>query len=131
MKQLAVVVGFTLMFVAGSVRAAEDFTGKWTGTFIGTAPDGSQQNDTVYLDLTQKGEVLTGTGGPRAEQQFPLSNGSVKGNVLTFDVQADPVLIKFTLTYADGHLKGDAAAEMGGQKLAAKIDAQRKTDATR
>jgi hypothetical protein len=127
MRQLAVVVGLALTLVAGSVRAAEDFTGKWTGTFVGTAPDGRQQDDTVFLDLTQKGNVLTGTGGPTAEKQFPLLNGTVKGNDLAFDVQADGVLIKFTLTYASGHLKGDAAAEMGGQKMAARIDAQRKT----
>ena len=33
--------------------------------------------------------------------------------------------IKFTLMFVDGHLKGDAAAEVQGQKLSAKIDVQR------
>ena len=127
MKHVAVIVGVVVSLVIGTVRAAEDFTGKWSGTFVGTGPDGSVHEDTILLNLTQKGTVLTGTAGPNAEQQFPVSNGTAVGTKLVFDVQSDGPLLKFTLTFADGHLKGDAAADFMGQKLSAKVDAQRKT----
>ena len=42
-----------------------------------------------------------------------------------FDVESDEGPIKITLTLADGHLKGDAAAESNGQKRSAKIDVER------
>ena len=127
MKQVALIIGLVVSLVIGTVRAAEDFTGAWSGTFVGTGPDGSVHNDTILLNLTHKGTVLTGTAGPNANQQFPLSNGTAVGTKLVFDVQSDGPLLKFTLTFAAGHLKGDVAADFGGQKLTAKVDAQRKT----
>ncbi len=122
MKRLAFVVGILLLFVP--VRAAEDFTGKWSGAFLLTSPE--QKDDVVLLDLKQKGTELTGTAGPSTEEQWPLK-GTVDGNKLAFEVQhgGGGPAIKFALTFADGHLKGDAVAEMDGMKLAARIDVQR------
>ena len=121
MKRLSFAVGLLLLLVP--VRAAEDFTGKWTGAFVLSSPE--QHDDVIFMDLKHKGTELTGTAGPSAEQQWPLK-GTVDGTKLAFEVQheAGPA-IKFTLTFADGHLKGDAGAEMDGMKLAAKIDVQR------
>jgi hypothetical protein len=121
MKRLVFAVA--LLLLLAPVRAAEDFTGKGSGAFVITEPE--QKDDVVFLDLKQKGAELTGTAGPRAEQQWPLK-GTVDGSKLTFEVQHEGGLaIKFALTFADGHLKGDAGAEMDGMKLAAKIDVQR------
>jgi hypothetical protein len=124
MKRLAVLIGLVLLVVP--VLAAEDFTGKWSGAFVTTGQDGSTKDETILLDLRHKGTELTGTAGPSAEKQWPLSKGTVDGNKLSFEVQSDGPLVKFALTFADGHLKGDAAAEFEGQKMSAKVDAQRK-----
>src|SRR5262245_49119074 len=104
----------------------EDFTGKWSGSFTMTAPDGTERPEQIVLNLKHKAQELTGTAGPSEDQQWPLK-GSVEGNKLTFDVTGNevPMPIKFVLTFADGHLKGDAQAEFQGQKMSAKIDAQR------
>jgi hypothetical protein len=107
-----------------SIPHTEDFTGKWSGSFVTTNPDGTQGNDQIVLNLTQKALELTGTAGPSEDRQWPLK-GSVEGNKLTFDVTREEAPIKFVLTFAEGHLKGEAQAEFQGQKLSAKIDAQR------
>ena len=121
MKRLMFIVALLLLFVP--VRAAEDFTGKWSGAFNISEPE--QHDDTVFFQLTHKGKDLTGTAGPNAETQWPLK-GTVDGNKLTFEVAHEGGgQVKFMLTYAEGHLKGDASAEMNGMKLAAKIDVQR------
>ena len=120
MKRLVLMAALLLLFVP--VRAAEDFTGKWSGAFNISEPE--QHDDSVMLQLTHKGKDLTGTAGPNAEKQWPLK-GTVDGNKLTFDVTADGGQVKFVLTFAEGHLKGDATAEMNGMKLAAKVDVQR------
>lgn len=108
-----------------SVPRAEDLTGKWSGSFITTQPDGTPSDGRIFMSLTHKALELTGTAGPNEQRQWPLK-GSVDGNKVTFDVQTDEAgIIKFTLTFVDGHLKGDAAAEVQGQKLSAKVDAER------
>ena len=122
MKRLLGLIALILLVVP--VAAAEDFTGKWSGSFNTVRPDGSADNDTIVMDVKQKGTDLTGTAGPSAENQWPLK-GTVNGNKLTFEVQSDGPLIKFALNFAEGHLKGDANAEQDGRKLSAKVDMQR------
>jgi hypothetical protein len=122
MKRLLGLIALVLLVIP--VTAAEDFTGKWSGSFITTNPDGSADKDTIYMDVKHKGKELTGTAGPQADTQWPLK-GTVDGNKLTFEVQSDGPMVKFALTFAEGHLKGDANAEAEGRKLQAKIDMQR------
>jgi len=122
MKRLLGLIALILLVVP--VTAAEDFTGKWSGSFLASQPDGSTSNDTIYMNVTHKGTDLSGTAGPSLERQWPLK-GKVDGNKLTFEVQSDGPLVKFALNFAEGHLKGDANAEQEGMKLSAKVDLQR------
>jgi hypothetical protein len=129
MKKLALVVAFALSVLPAF--AAEDFTGKWSGSFSGTDPNGSPANENLFLNLIHKGSELTGTAGPTAERQWKILNGKVNDNSVAFEVQGGggdtqggPVL-KFALTFADGHLKGDVNAERGGEKMTAKVDLTR------
>ena len=127
MKRLAPIamLAFIVAPVASFGSAVQDFSGKWSGAFVTAGPDGAARNERIFMDLTHKGAELSGTAGPTLERQWPLK-GKVEGTQLTFDVQADgPMTVKFVLNYADGHLKGDAAAEQDGQKLSAKVDAER------
>jgi hypothetical protein len=122
MTRLAVLA--SLLLSVGVVSAAQDVTGKWSGSFNTIGPDGSTREAGIFLDLKQKGTELTGTAGPNAERQWPLK-GKIEGAKLAFEVQSDDGPVKITLTLADGHLKGEAALEANGQKRAAKIDAER------
>ena len=78
----------------------------------------------VVFDLTQKGQVLTGTAGP-AERQWKIEKGAVTGGKATFEVQQpDGPLFKFTLTIVKGRLQGDMAGERDGVVRGhAKVDA--------
>lgn len=113
----------TLLFVP-ALAATEDLTGKWSGSFSITT-DGQAHDESAYMVFTQKGEDLTGTAGPTADQQWPIVKGKVKGDKVTFDVQSDNALIHIELTFKDGHLKGEAHAEQDGRALSAVIDLER------
>lgn len=126
MKKLAGVVGL-LLLLACPLIAAEDLTGKWSGSFI-ISMDGQTKDDVAFMVLKQNGSELTGTAGPNPDQQWAIQKGKIEGNKITFEVQTDEPLIKFNLTLADGHLKGEANAEHEGRSLKATVDVQRKTD---
>jgi hypothetical protein len=113
-----------LVLSVASVSAAQDVTGKWAGSFNPVRSDGTTGEAKIFLELKQSGSELTGTAGPNPDRQWPLK-GKVEGNKLSFEVQSDEGPINFTLTLAEGHLKGDAAAENNGQKRSAKIDVER------
>jgi phage gp45-like len=119
MSAIALAAALTL-----TLLAAEDLSGKWSGSFNITM-DGETKNEAIYLNLTHKGTEITGTAGPSAEEQWPILNGKIEGAKVTFDVQADRPLVKFDLTLTDGHLKGNAKAEVEGKSFSAVVDAQR------
>jgi hypothetical protein len=123
MARLAILV--CLLLPVAWASTAQDVTGKWSGSFKTIRPDWITDDDTtIFLDLKQSGSGLTGTAGPTTERQWPLK-GKIEGTKLTFEVQTDAPLIKFTLALIEGHLRGEAIAEHQGRKLAAMIDAER------
>lgn len=127
MKTAIRIIGLTLVLVTALFAATDNVTGKWTGSFVMTR-DGETKDSTAYMDLKQNGTELTGTAGPSVDQQWPIQNGKVEGNKLTFAVQSDGPVVKFELTLADGHLKGEAKAEQEGRSMKAVLDLQRKTE---
>jgi hypothetical protein len=129
MKKLALL--FVLLLVSFPVLAAEDFSGSWSGSFTGVMPDGQEHTEQIFMTLVHKGAELTGTAGPSAEVQWKIDKGKVDGNNVAFEVQGGgdagsgaPVL-KFALSFADGHLKGTLSADQAGMKLSAKVDTTR------
>ena len=123
-KTLAV---FALVLVALAPVAAQtaaSFTGKWEGTFTRQRADGTENQDNIVFNLTQKGAVLTGTAGP-AEQQWEIAKGAVKDGKAMFEVQQpNGPLFKFTLTVVKGRLQGDMTGEQNGVvRGTAKVDA--------
>ena len=114
MKLLLTTLLFTLTI------SAADFSGKWTGSFVDDSSGGKSETAVVVLKHT--GGAVTGTAGPTAEEQMPISNGKVDGNTVSFDVNAGDVVIHFTLTFADNHLKGQAKGESNGEKHSATLD---------
>ncbi|MEP7341576.1 MAG: hypothetical protein ABI977_27845 [Acidobacteriota bacterium] len=126
MKRLVSVIGVAVL-LASALMAAEDLTGKWSGSFIITM-DGETKDDVAYMVLKQSGTELTGTAGPSTDQQWAIQKGKIEGNKITFEVQSDGPLLKFELALADGHLKGDAKAEHDGHSMKAAVDVQRQKE---
>ncbi len=116
MKKLVLVATVLLALVpAGAAQTATAFTGKWEGTFKMQRPDGTEGDPKPFaFDLTQKGKVLTGTGGP-PDKQWKIEKGAVDAGTATFEVQQpDGPLFKFTLTIVKGRLQGDMAGQVDG-----------------
>ena len=124
MKKLSAFALVLAFLVPALAAQAATFTGKWEGTFTIQNPDGTPGNtNNVVFDLTQKGKVLTGTGGP-ATQQWPIEKGAVDAGKATFEIQQpNGPLFKFTLTIVKGRLQGEMAGERDGQTRKAKVDA--------
>jgi hypothetical protein len=125
MKRLAFL--FALLIFSLPVFTAEDFSGKWSGSFTGIGPQGTEVTENIFLILVHKGTELTGSAGPSEERQWKIQNGKVDGNKLTFHVENpdNSAVARLTLTLVEGHLKGEFAAEKGGEKLTAKVDVTR------
>ena len=125
-----VLLAAALLFAALPAFAAADLTGKWTGAFNPVGPDGQSHEDHVYMDLKQKGTEITGMVGPTEAENWAIMKGKIDGAKVSFDVQMKngdtlgPV-ISFTLTLDQEHLKGNAAVDMGGQKMTAAVDVTR------
>ena len=127
MKRLASMVSIILLLTT-ILMAAEDLTGKWSGSFVIALPDGQTKDAMAFMDLKQKGAELTGTAGEGPDRQWKIQKGKVEGNKITFEVQTDEPLVKFELTLVDGHLKGEAKAEHEGQSMKASVDLQRQKE---
>jgi hypothetical protein len=116
-----------VVLLLSSIALLADVTGKWTGTFDVTGPDGQVNSQTAYLDLKQDGQTLTGTAGPNESEQMAIRAGKVDGNKILFEVALEEgAVIRFDLLLAEDHIKGNASGEAGGQKLTAKLDVTRK-----
>jgi hypothetical protein len=129
MKTLCAFALFLLTIVPAHAQTSKpaDLTGKWTGGFTRTAPDGRTQTIDWMFDLTQKGKELTGTTGPNPERQWPVEKGgTIVGDKISFWVQQpDGPKRTFTLKLVKDRLEGEMLAEMNGQSFTAKVDAGR------
>lgn len=114
------------VLLLSTIGLLADVSGKWSGSFDVTGPDGNVKSDTAFLSLKQDGNTLTGTAGPNESEQMSIRAGKIDGDKITFEVVLEngPV-IKFDLLLADEHIKGTAIGEHDGQKMSAKLDVKR------
>jgi hypothetical protein len=97
--------------------------GKWSGQF--KAAD-STRAEPAMMVLTQAGNILTGTAGPDATQQWAIQNGKVDGDSISFDVTSNnKITIHFALKLVDKHLKGEAKGQAGADAHIAAVDLTR------
>lgn len=109
-----------------AIALLADVTGKWSGSFDVTGPEGQTQSHTAFLNLKQDGNTLTGTAGPNEGELMDIKAGKIDGDKITFEVVLDSgSTIKFDLVLADEHIKGAASGEDDGRKLTAKLDVTR------
>ena len=115
-----------LVALAGLAIADVDVTGKWSGSFNITNPDGQTKEATALLVLKQSGGDITGTVGPNEDEQFPIQKGKIEGSKITLEADHEGQSIKFELVLADNHITGDANFSREGQTAKAKLDVTRK-----
>lgn len=112
-----------LLCVAGLLA---DVTGKWSGSFDITGPDGETKADTAVLNLKQDGGKITGTAGPSEDKQFEIKTGKIDGDKIALEVVIeDGGVLTFDLALAADHIKGDVKGQMGDEKMTAKLDVTR------
>ena len=122
MKILACVC---ILLCAAITLSAADISGKWSGTVSMTTAQGETNDGTAFVVFKQKGAEITGTGGPDENQQFPITNGKIEGNRITFEVQSDGPLYKLDMMLLGDHIKGEATAVREGQTVKGKVDLTR------
>jgi hypothetical protein len=123
---MKIVLLFTVMAALAGVASADvDVTGKWSGSFNATNPNGETNESTAFLVLKQSGAEITGTAGPNENEQFPILKGKIDGNKITLEADHDGRLMKFDLVLASGRIVGEAQMSRDGQTMKAKIDVGR------
>lgn len=112
------------MGLPGLAAAAEaPFTGTWSGSFEVHFADGRINNESAWLVLEQNGTSVTGTGGPKADQQRPIRDGVASGNELSFTVDSTRgKLLQVTLARVSDRLSGEANGEIGNDKVRVVLD---------
>jgi hypothetical protein len=117
---------FSMLAVFAGVALADvDVTGKWSGSFNTTSPNGETKESTALLVLKQDGAAITGTVGPDENEQHPIRKGSIDGDKITLEVDHDGYIMTFALVLRDGRLTGEAQMSRDGQTRTAKIDVGR------
>lgn len=93
-------------------------SGTWSGSFDIHFADGRVINDTAWLVLQQSGMTVSGTVGPKPEQQGPIRDGSASGDEVKFVADSTPgKLLRFVLKREGDKLSGEARGEIGDDQV--------------
>jgi hypothetical protein len=114
-----------LAALAGVAFADGNVTGKWTGSFNMTGPNGETKETTALLLLNQNGTDITGTVGPDEDERITIQKGKIEGDKITLEAEQDGRSIKFDLVLAADRITGDASMSGEGQTAKAKLDVSR------
>jgi hypothetical protein len=117
-----------LLLLTGMTLSAGELTGKWTGKFDITTPDGETKPDSAVMNLKLDGTTVTGTAGPNEDQQWTIQKGKLEAGKLTFEVLpegGDGSLLVFDLVFDGETIRGTATGHDGDNKLTAKVDLKR------
>lgn len=98
MNEIAAVLLLTVSGMGANV------SGTWIGTF---SVPGSDHKEPQYFILKQNGKKLVGSGGPDAVEQYPILNGGVENDVVTFELTTGGWTFKYDLKMLKQELQGD------------------------
>jgi hypothetical protein len=119
-KRFAVVM---ILAALGAMAAAgADVTGKWSGSFKATRPDGQVQDGTALVILKQTGSDITGSVGPNEGEQHAITKGKIEGDKIILESSDGGMVIKLDLVLTGERIAGDVTAEGEGRTMKAKID---------
>jgi hypothetical protein len=96
-KTIAVILLLAVNAIAG------DLSGKWSGTF---KVDGGDHTVPQLFIFKQDGNKLTGSGGPNTGERYPIENGKVDGNRITFEITTGEWKFIYNLKTIDGRMAG-------------------------
>lgn len=82
---------------------AADFNGRWSGGF---RVEGGDHDVPQLLLLKQNGNELTGSGGPNESEQYPIENGSVRGQRVQFEITTGEWKFTYDLKANGAKLEG-------------------------
>lgn len=94
---------FLLTLLLCDPIAAQEFSGKWSGSF---QAEGGDHVIPQLIFLKQDGKQLKGTGGPDGSEQYPISNGVVSGDTVRFELTTARAKFFYNLTKAGAQLTG-------------------------
>lgn len=118
-----------LLLLTTLTLAAGELTGKWTGKFDITTPDGEIKPDTAVMILKVEGSNVTGTAGPNDDQQWAIRKGKLEAGKLTFEVvpegDDEKGFLAFDLAFDGDSIRGNVTGHEGDNKLSAKVDLKR------
>lgn len=116
-----------LLFGVLALVAAPDtnITGKWSGTYTMTGPDGQANQGTAVLLLKQTGNEITGTAGEDEGDQHAITKGRIEADRVTILVEDEGRTFKFDLVLAADRITGDVNISHDGQTMKAKLDVTR------
>lgn len=97
-----------LLILSGPGISAPVISGTWTGSFKVSGSDGSVPQ---YFVLNERGASLIGTGGPDASEHYPIANGEVDGNRVTFNLTNAYAKFSYNLTETGSVMKGKLIIE--------------------
>jgi hypothetical protein len=116
-RTAAVVMLLAISAIAG------DLTGRWSGTF--KVEGGDHEVPQLFI-LQQQGNVLTGSGGPNAGEQYPIENGRIDANRVRFELTTGEWKFAYDLKPAGPDaLHGDLKLESVGDRRNAKVSLAR------
>ncbi len=120
MRRIAGILTLAVFWVAAAAGA--DVSGKWTGTFKATAPDGQTREGTAVLVLKQTGVTITGTAGPDESEQHALTKGKIDGDKIALETDDG---VKLDLVLAGERITGDVTITRDNGTIKAKLDVGR------
>jgi len=115
--------GWVLLSLALS---ESDIAGLWSGSFDVVGLNGRAADQTLYLNPLQRGAEVTGTAGPQQKQQWPVENGKIDGDKITFEVRPpEGAAVRFDLRVVDDRLQGEASTRREGRLFRARVRVMR------
>jgi hypothetical protein len=108
-----------------AAAAGADVTGKWSGSFKMTAPDGQVRDGTALIVLKQTGSDITGTVGPNEGEQHAITKGKIEGDKLSLESSDGGMVLKLDLVLTGDRIAGDVTASGEGRNMKAKLDVTR------
>ena len=114
-----------LTALAGVAAADTNVTGKWSGSFNVTGPNGETKDGTALLVLKQDGAAITGSVGPDEGEQHPITKGKIEGGKITLEAADGEMAITFNLVVNGERITGEANAVGEGRTMKAKLEVTR------
>jgi hypothetical protein len=112
MRLLALALLLALGFAVGSV------SGNWHGSF---RVDGGDHDVPQLLLLKEDGTKLTGTGGPDATERYPISNGQVNGDRVTFELTTGDWKFFYDLKSSGQQMSGKLVLKSANDSRSAEV----------